>query len=177
MSNADFRDLILIGHVIRPQGLTGLLRIVSYAQSKETFLQAGSVFIPDERNKVQEREVVSIKPHGRVCLLQLAGVNSVEQAEHLRGAELYISKGDLIRDEDEYFHYELLGLNVYLVNGHYLGVLKKIFPTGSNDVYVVENKGKEFLIPAIHQVVREIQVAEKKMIISPLKGLLDLNEI
>jgi len=174
LNSADFRDLILIGHVIRPQGLTGLLRIVSYAQSEETFLQAGSVFIPDARNELEERGIISVKPHGRVYLLQLAGLNSAEQAENLRGAELFIPKNGLTRDEYEYFHYELLGLNVYLVNGHYLGVLKKIFPTGSNDVYVVENQGKEFLIPAIHQVVKEIHVAEKKMIISPLKGLLDL---
>lgn len=174
MSTTDPRDLILIGHVIRPQGLTGLLRIVSYAQSEETFLQAGSVFILSARNKPEERGVISVKPQGRVYLLKLAGLNSAEQAENFRGAELFIPKHGLTRDEGEYFYHELVGLNVYLVNGHYLGVLKKIFPTGSNDVYVVENQGKEFLIPAIHQVVREIHVAEKKMIISPLKGLLDL---
>jgi len=65
-------------------------------------------------------------------------------------------------------------LDVYLTTGQRLGVLKEIFPTLSNDVYVVESQGKEFLIPAIHEVVKEINIAQKRMIISPIKGLLDL---
>ena len=90
-------------------------------------------------------------------------------------AKYCIRKNSLIKtDEDEFFYYELLGLNVYLTTGQYLGAVKDIFPTGSNDVYVVEGLGKEFLIPAIHQVIKEINIAEKRMVISPLKGLLDL---
>jgi 16S rRNA processing protein RimM len=169
------RDLILIGRVTRPHGLTGLLRIVSYAQSKETFLEAGSVFLSKEQNELYERKVVSIRPYRSVFLLRLSGLNSIDEAEVFRGAGILIRKDCLVRkDEDEFFWYELLGLDVYLVTGQYLGVLKEIFPTGSNDVYVVENKGKEFLIPAIHQVVKEINLAEKRMVISPIKGLVDL---
>jgi len=102
-------------------------------------------------------------------------VNSFEQAEVFKAAKIYIRKDSLIKsDEDEFFYYELLGLDVYLATGQYLGVVKEIFPTGSNDVYVVEGQGKEFLIPAIHQVIKEINIAQKRMIISPIKGLLDL---
>jgi 16S rRNA processing protein RimM len=169
------RDLILIGRVTRPHGLTGLLRIVSYAQSKETFLEAGSVFLSKEQNELYERKVVSIRPYRSVFLLRLSGLNSIDEAEVFRGAGILIRKDCLVKkDEDEFFWYELLGLDVYLVTGQYLGVLKEIFPTGSNDVYVVENKGKEFLIPAIHQVVKEINLAQKRMVISPIKGLVDL---
>lgn len=175
MIKIGLRDLILIGRVTRPHGLTGLLRIVSYAQSKETFLEAGSVFLSKEQNELYERKVVSIRPYRSVFLLRLSGLNSIDEAEVFRGAGILIRKDCLVRkDEDEFFWYELLGLDVYLVTGQYLGVLKEIFPTGSNDVYVVENKGKEFLIPAIHQVVKEINLAEKRMVISPIKGLVDL---
>lgn len=65
-------------------------------------------------------------------------------------------------------------MEAYLTTGEYLGVVREIFPTGSNDVYVVEHEGKEFLIPAIHQVVREIDVSQRRMIVFPIKGLLDL---
>ena len=175
MIKVGLRNLILIGHVVRPQGLTGLLRIVSYAQSKETFLKAGSVFLKTGQNELYERKVVSIRAHRSAYLLRLSGLNSVDQAEFFRGAEILIRKGSLVkRDEDEFFWYELLGLDVYLTTGQYLGVLKEIFPTGSNDVYVVEGQGKEFLIPAIHQVVKEINIAQKRMVISPMMGLLDL---
>ena len=175
MSNIDLEDLILIGHVIRPHGLTGLLRIVSYAQPLETFLQAGSLFMDRGNSDFEEKKAIDIKPHGSFFLLRLSDLNSIEQAENFRKAGIYIKKDFLgEKEENEFFHYELLGLNVYLITGQYLGVVKEIFPTGSNDVYVVEGQGKEFLIPAIHQVIKEINIAQKRMIISPLKGLLDL---
>jgi len=175
LSKKRLRDLILIGHVIRAHGLAGLLRIVSYAQSKETFLQAGSVFLKTGQNELHEAKVVSVRPHRSWYHLRLSGLDSVEQVEIFKGAEILIRKDSLIKTgEDEFFWYELLGLEVYLTTGEYLGALKEIFPTGSNDVYVVENQGKEFLIPAVHQVVKEIDIPQKRMVISPMKGLLDL---
>jgi 16S rRNA processing protein RimM len=175
LSTVGLRDLILIGHVIRPQGIAGLLRIVSYAQSRETFFQAGSVFIEKGDNEFEEREVLEIKSWGSSSLLRLSGLNSIEEAERLRAARIFIRRDSLIKsDENEFFYYELLGLHVYLTTGQYLGVVKEIFPTGSNEVYVVEGEGKEYLIPAIYQVVKEINITEKRMIISPIKGLLDL---
>lgn len=149
--------------------------MVSYAQSSETFLEAGSVFLNKGQIEFEEKKVVSIRPHGSVYLLRLSGLDSVDQAEIFRGAEILIRKDSLIsKDEDEFFYYELLGLDVYLMTGQYLGVLKQVFPTGSNDVYVVENQGKEFLIPAVHQVVKEVNIPKKRMVILPIKGLLDL---
>ncbi len=175
MSKIDLKDLILIGQVVRPHGLTGLLRIVSYAESKETFLRAGSVFLDKGEDELFERRVVSIRAHSSVYLLKLSGLRSVDEAEFFRGAGILIGKDSVVRsDEDEFFWYELIGLDVYLITGQYLGVLKGIFPTGSNDVYVVENEGREFLIPAIHQVVKEINIAQKRMVISPMRGLLEL---
>lgn len=175
MSKVGLKDLILIGQVVRPHGLTGLLRIVSYAESKETFLRAGSVFLDKGEDELFERRVVSIRAHRSVYLLKLSGLRSVDEAEFFRGAGILIGKDSVVRsDEDEFFWYELIGLDVYLITGQYLGVLKGIFPTGSNDVYVVENEGREFLIPAIHQVVKEINRAQKRMVISPMRGLLDL---
>jgi len=175
LSKRERKDLIVIGHVIRPHGVTGLLRIVSYAQSRETFLEAGSVFVKTANNELLEKEVDSIQPHGSFFLMRLSGLDSAEQAEAFRGAEILIAKESLKKeDEEEFFWHELLGMEVYLTTGDYLGVVREIFPTGSNDVYVVEHEGKEYLIPAIHQVVREMDVSRRRMIISPMKGLLEL---
>jgi 16S rRNA processing protein RimM len=175
LSKVGLKDLILIGQVVRPHGLTGLLRIVSYAESKETFLRAGSVFLDKGEEELVERKVVSIRAHRSVYLLRLSGLRSVDEAQFFTGAGILIRKDSVVRsDEDEFFWYELIGLDVYLITGQYLGVLKGIFPTGSNDVYVVENEGREFLIPGIHQVVKEINIAQKRMVISPMRDLLDL---
>jgi 16S rRNA processing protein RimM len=175
LSKAGLKDLILIGQVVRPHGLTGLLRIVSYAESKETFLRAGSVFLDKGEEELFERKVVSIRAHRSVYLLKLSDLRSVDEAQFFTGAWILIRKDSVVRsDEDEFFWYELIGLDVYLITGQYLGVLKGIFPTGSNDVYVVENEGREFLIPGIQHVVKEINIAQKRMVITPMRGLLDL---
>jgi 16S rRNA processing protein RimM len=175
VKSAHRRDLIQIGHVIRLHGLTGLLRIVSYAQSGETFLKAGSVFIGKTEEDLEERNVVSIRKHGSVYLLKVSGSESVETAEELQGADIFICREALPeKEEGEFFHFELLGLDVYLEDGQYLGILKKIFPTGSNDVYVVEGRGKQYLVPALYQVVKQVNLSEKKMVISPMGDLLDL---
>lgn len=175
MGQKDLKDLILIGHVIRPHGLTGQLRIVSYSESKETFFRAGSVFLSLDKKEFFENEVVSLKFQGSAYILRLSHINSVDAAERYKGAEILISKESLTKkDTDEFFWYELIGLDVYLLSGKYLGVLKRIFSTGANDVYIVEGEGREYLIPATHQVIKEIIIGDKKMIISPIKGLLDI---
>jgi 16S rRNA processing protein RimM len=138
-------------------------------------LRAGSVFIGKASEELEECNVASIREHGSLHLLKLSGVDSVGKAEEFRGAEICIRKEVLTeKEEGEFFHFELLDLSVYLDTGQYVGVLKRIFQTGSNDVYVVKGQGKEYLIPAIYQVVKEVNLSEKRMVISPMKGLLDL---
>jgi 16S rRNA processing protein RimM len=173
--NNRLEDLILIGRVIKSHGLTGLLRIVSYAQSKETFLRAGSVFLKTNQNELHEGKVLSIRPHRSWHLLRLSGLGSREHFSALKGAEILIRRETLQeKQEDEFYWFELLGLEVYLTTGDYVGVLSEVFPTGSNDVYVVRDRGREYLIPGIYEVVKEIDLSGNRMIISPLKGLLDL---
>ena len=175
MNSTHPRDFVRIGHVIHPHGVTGLLRIVSYAQSRETFLRAGSVFLGKTGEELKECSVVSIREHGSQYLLKVSGVGSVQKAQELRDTEIFIRKEVLAeKEEGEYFHFELLDLSVYLDTGQYLGTLKRIFQTGSNDVYVVQGREKEYLIPAIYQVVKEVDLSGRRMVISPMEGLLDL---
>ena len=110
--------------------------------------------------------------------MKLEGLNTLEEAEKYRGAAILI-KGDLLPREgdEEYFWHELIGLEVYLSGGEYVGTIKHILPTGSNDIYVVQEGKTELLIPAIHDVVKEIDLINNRMIISEVEGLLDLNEV
>lgn len=178
MSKASPEDLLLVGKVIRPHGLAGLIRIWSYAQTEESFLNAGTVFLKSDRDEIQEYRILTVKPHGTVFLMELDGLTSLEDAKRFRGAEILIRKDSLrCESEDEYFWFELIGLKVYLNTGRYIGILRDILETGSNDIYVVREGDAEFLIPAIHEVVEEIDLENKKMIIAEMEGLLDLNEV
>jgi 16S rRNA processing protein RimM len=170
-------NLLLVGKVIRPHGLGGLLRIWSYAESEKTFLNSGKVFLGLASAEPREYRVLSIVPYKKAFLMRLEGLNTLNEAETYRNAAILIERAGLAREgEGEYFWHELMGLEVYLNTGEYIGTVKHILRTGGNDIYVVQKGEKEVLVPAIHDVVQEIDLAGKKMIVSEMEGLLDLNE-
>jgi 16S rRNA processing protein RimM len=170
-------NLLLVGKVIGPHGLGGLLRIWSYAESERTFLNSGKVFLGLASGEPHEYRVLSVVPHKNAFLMRLEGLSTLNAAESYRNAAILIEKTGLEREgEGEYFWHELIGLEVYVTTGEFIGTVKRIFATGSNDIYVVQKGKKEILIPAIHDVVQEVDLAGKRMIISEMEGLLDLNE-
>ncbi|MFO7986057.1 MAG: ribosome maturation factor RimM [Desulfatiglandaceae bacterium] len=168
---------VLLGKVIRPHGLQGLLRIQSYAQSERSFLDAGAIGLKPVSGGFQKHEMLSLRPHKKGYVMKLSGVTSIDQAEALRGAEIWIDPDSLFREADEYFWYELLGLEVYLDSGEYVGVISRIIQTGSHDIYEATDDDREVFIPATHEVVQKIDLGNKKMTISPIPGLLELNEV
>ena len=178
MSKVSPEDLLLMGKVVRPHGIEGALRIKSYAQSEESFLSAGTVSLRSSSGDIREYAVSSVRPHKNILLMKLEGLNTLEEAEKYREATILRQRDSLPREGDEeYFWHELIGLEVYLSGGEYVGTIKHILPTGSNDIYVVQEGKKEVLIPAVHDVVREIDLTNNRMIISEVEGLLDLNEV
>jgi 16S rRNA processing protein RimM len=178
LSRIHLEDLLEIGRVIRPHGLAGLLRIQSYAQSEGSFLDAGTVYLHTRSGDIHEYPVESVRPQKSVHLMNLVGLDSLDAAEEYRDAKILIRRNALRREqEDEFFWYELIGLSVYLRSGEYIGTIEEVLPTGSHDIYVAREGKQEILIPAVHEVVEEIDIDNRKMIISEVKGLLDLNEV
>jgi 16S rRNA processing protein RimM len=171
-------NLLLVGKVLRPHGLRGQLKIYAYARSDATFPGAGSIFLREQTGKLSEFTIVSLRSGKAAFFVELAGLSSLTEAEAYRGADVLVSKDALPRkEEDEYFWYELLGLEVFLESGEYLGSISDIIATGSNDIYVIKRGESEVLIPGTHEIIREIDLETGKMTIHSVEGLLDLHEI
>ncbi|OPX37656.1 MAG: 16S rRNA processing protein RimM [Desulfobacteraceae bacterium 4484_190.2] len=177
MPRASSGSLLLVGKVIGPHGLGGLLRIWAYARSEASFLDAETVMLRSVSGETHEYTVTYIRPHKNFFLMRLDGLSAVGEAAEYRGADIFVNKEAVARSDDEYFWYELLGLKVYLDTGQYVGTISEIIPTKAHDIYVVKEGDKEVCIPAIYEVVKEIDIANKKMVISALEGLLELNEV
>ncbi|MBW2021798.1 MAG: 16S rRNA processing protein RimM [Deltaproteobacteria bacterium] len=170
-------DLVIIGKVRRPHGLKGLLVVESYAESWKSFVKAGSVFLTDTSGSLKEYRVSSAKPYKRAVLLKLDGIESINEAEAFKDSNIMANKRCFKKASDEeFFWFELLGLKVYCEDGSYVGRLSQIIPTPANDVYVVREKKQEYLIPATWEVVREVDLERGTMIISPLDGMLEIDE-
>ncbi|MCP4681515.1 MAG: 16S rRNA processing protein RimM [Desulfobacterales bacterium] len=170
-------SLLLVGKVIRPHGLTGLLRVWAYAGREASFPDEETVCLRSVSGMMREYTITSARFHKNIFLMELEGLRSIEEAEEYRGADILIRKDSLPREEDTYFWHELLGLKVYLDTGEYLGSISRILPTNGNDIYIAKKGDKEVFIPAVHEVVKQIDLENGKIIISAMEGLLDLNEI
>lgn len=163
---------ILIGKVVRTQGIKGLIRVKPFADI-ETFMTAETLFLGSGDIDPVRFNVLSAKQHQGAILLGLEGVKNMSQAEKLVGTNIYTDREALPELADgEYYWFEVLGLEVFTEDGQYLGKIKEIFPTGSNDVYVVRDKTKEYLIPAIEDVVKKIDLSDGRATIHLIKGLL-----
>ena len=109
-----------------------------------------------------------------MVIAKFEGYDTVEQAQTLRDKVLYISRDDVELEEGTYFIKDLIGLKVVdKDSGKEYGVIKDVFQTGANDVYTIKNGDKEYLIPAIADVVQDTDIEAGIMTITPLKGLFD----
>jgi 16S rRNA processing protein RimM len=160
---------IVVGQINSPWGLRGHVKVTPLTSNPER-LQPGAVVLVDG----QRREIVDVRsPKGYPCI-QFEGVRDMHTAEQLRGTIIEIDEDDLpsLPEGTHYIH-DLVGLRV-VANGEELGTLVEVLHTGANDVYLVRRDGRrDALIPAIPDVIREIDIEAGQMVIEPLPGLLD----
>ena len=162
-----------IGQIVNTQGLKGEVRVYPYVDDINRFDELENFYL--EKNFNQEFEVERVRYKGNMVIMKIKGVDSVEMAERLKTKNLYVSRENSVDlDEDEFFIAHLIGLDVFTVAGEKVGTLKDVLQYSANDVYVVKgDNDKEYLIPSTLKFVPEINIEEKKMIIDPIKGMLD----
>ncbi len=166
---------VLLGKITAPHGIRGQLRIFLFSGDFDSIAGLDSVFLKAPNGALEKFEVAATAAHGKKFLLTLEGFNSVNQVLHLVGRELYVTWEQLPPlAEGEYYWTDLVGLRVVTDVGETLGTLTEIIPTGSNDVYVVQGNEREILLPALEDVVLEVNLADGVMKVSPPEGLLDL---
>jgi 16S rRNA processing protein RimM len=161
-----------IGRIIKPHGLKGSLKVLSYLESDDLSAFSDKLLIKLADDKTAFYSLKSLKVRGRFCYLEIEGIESIEQAEPLIGCPVLVHVDKLAPlPEDEYYWQELIGLEVVTEEGRSLGKLERIFPTGSNDVYVCGTGENEILLPAIAEVVRKIDLEKGMMVVRLLEGL------
>ncbi len=169
--------LIPVGRIVRPHGIKGLLRIVSYSGTAASFTDVKNVFFRSASGDIRRFTVKAITPHKNVFLMQVTELCSADGAEAYRDAEILVEKALLLREPEAFFWQEILGLRVYTQTGLFLGRVSRIIPTGGHDIYVVGSDEKEVYLPATAEVINEITLETGKMVVSPTEDLLKLNEI
>jgi 16S rRNA processing protein RimM len=165
-----------IGQVVAPFGLHGELKMRLLTDIPNRFTELETVYLgPSHRGY----RIVGVRPYkGEMVVLTLEHVTDADTAEKLRNADVTIPLSQLAKlPPGSYYQHDILGLQVITLQGRQerlLGTIKDIIVTGGNDVYVIKAPdGKEILIPAIKDVVKQVDLNRKMMYIDAIEGLLD----
>jgi 16S rRNA processing protein RimM len=169
-------DFLAVGKVRRPHGVAGDVLVEIYTDFPERFQPGATVYAGENHvPMVISRQ----RSHNDGLLLAFIGFSTPEEVSRFRNQILYIKGTEAIELPDgEYYFHDLLGLSVADESGEPLGEVTEIMETGANDVYVVTNKaGRELLLPAISEVIREVDLVSKSMKVHLLPGLLDNGDL
>ncbi len=162
-----------IGQIVNTFGIKGMVKVKPFTDDIRRFDELKTVYV-EKNNNQTEYEIEEVKYHKDMVLIKFKGIDKVVQAEMLRNSYLTVSRDSVEKlEEGRYYIVDLLGLEVYTDEQVLLGTLEDIFNTGSNDIYVVKDKqGKQILLPAIQDVIKQIDIENKKIIVHLLPGLI-----
>lgn len=165
-------DILEIGQIVNTRGLKGEVKINSFSEDSKRFEKLDEVYIKEGKD-YKALKINKVTYNKNQVIIKFEKIDTIEQAEELRNKYVYVKKSQLGKlPEGVYYIADLIGLDVYEENGNYLGKVYDIFPTKSNDVYVVKNElGMQKLLPGIDEVLKEINLKEGKIIVNIIEGL------
>jgi len=166
-------EFITIGKVVSTQGNKGEFKVLPLTDSADRFKNITSIFIRKNINR-KTLNIEKIRFKENMVILKSKDIENINDAKMIVGYYLEVKRENAVKlPKDTYFVFEIIGLEVYTEKNILLGKVENVISTGSNDVYVVKKKDKEELfIPAIHDVVKDIDLEKKRITINMVDGLI-----
>ena len=161
---------LVIGEILRPQGLKGEVKVRVLTDFPEHFGMLTTVYL----GQALEPEIVEgTRFNNGYALIKFAGYDDRTAAESLRGALVQIPPEEAMPlEEDEYYLYQIVGLAAWTLQGEYLGRVREVLITGANDVFIVRGPKGEILLPAIEEVIQEIDLEAGRLTVMLMEGLM-----
>lgn len=164
---------IRIGKILNTQGNRGALRVLPLTDYLERFQKMARVQV-SINDLIRELSIEDTYFHKKYIIIKFKEIQDMNTAGELKGGFLVVTRDELVPlPEDSFYIFDLIGLEVFESGGGCLGILTDIIQTGSNDVYVVETEAKPLLIPALKQVVKEIDLDGRRIVVQIPEGLED----
>jgi 16S rRNA processing protein RimM len=166
---------LAVGTLRRSHGIRGDMLVEVLTDFPERLKPGTSLYVGDKK---QALKITRRRPHNEGMILGFEGISTAEQTAKYRAQTVYVlAEGRPSLPEGEYYHHQVIGLNVVDESGAALGVITEIIETGANDVYVVKNADeREILLPALKQVLLDVNLETKTMRVHLLPGLVDGGE-
>lgn len=161
-----------IGQIVNTFGIKGMVKVKPFTDNIERFSNLEKIYIKNKSGQT-EYKIQEVKYHKNMVLIKFEGIENPEQADLLRNSYLIVDREtEEPLEAGRYYIVDMIGLDVFTDDNEYIGKLEDIYNTGSNDIYVVKNElGKQVLLPAIEDVIKNIDMDNKKVIVHLIPGL------
>ncbi|MGN1328012.1 MAG: ribosome maturation factor RimM [Clostridia bacterium] len=162
-----------LGQIVNTFGIKGQVKVNSFTADIRRFEELKQIYI-EKKNELKLFEIEQVNYSKNTVILKLKGIESLDEAEKLRNCYIKINRKDVKKlPEGTYYIVDLIGLEVYTDEDKLLGKVDDIYNTGSNDIYVVKDElGKQILLPAIKDVIKQIDLENGKIIVHLIQGLI-----
>ena len=166
-------DLFRVGVIANTHGIRGEVKVFPttddpkrYEWLKEVLLDTGKEKLPLEISRVRFFK--------NLVIVKFKGIDNINDIEKYKGSDLFVTRENAVPlEEDEYYIADIIGAVAYTEDGEKFGILKDVLETGANLVYVIGHEGKDVLVPAIPDCVKDVDVEWKKIVVHILPGLMD----
>ncbi len=161
-------DRIKVGKIVSAVGIRGEVKVYPYTDYPERFEELAGVYAKEEWLEPEK-----IRYHKNMVIIKFHGVDDRNSAEALRDRFLEIDKKDLRQlDVDEYFIFDLIGLEAQDQEGRKIGRVSDVIQNSAQDLYEIEHiDGKKYFVPAVREFVTDIDINRGIMKIKPIEGL------
>ncbi|MGL5531787.1 MAG: ribosome maturation factor RimM [Culicoidibacterales bacterium] len=170
-------EYVRVGKIVNTHGIRGEVKIMASTDfASERFKKGSTLYIFDSKNELVETVTVkSHRVHKNMDLVLFEGLENINLVERFKTMVVKFAKDQKedVLAEDEFYYEDIIGCEAFTTAGESIGVVADILETGANDVWVIKRKGQNnVLVPYVDQFVESIDVANKKVVIIPVPGLL-----
>jgi 16S rRNA processing protein RimM len=168
--------LVAIGEIGRPHGVRGEVRVTPLTDHPERFARLSECLLWDEaRDRRLPCRIRTARAQGDALVVALAGYDSPEAVRALTGWLLAVPESEVLpAPEGHFYPWQLVGCRVLTEDGREIGSVLRIEGSGAQDLWVVGAAGREHLVPAVADIVREVDLDGRRIVIRPPEGLLEL---
>lgn len=168
------QQLVPVGEIVGTHGIQGWLKLKPYNPKTAGLSLIRKVSL-EKGGTHSHHRLQAFKGHKGHILIKLEGTDGINEAEKWVSATLSVAEDSLQPlNPGEYYYYQVLGLDVYNAQGEWVGILTRIWSKRGGDLYVVKGTSKEYLIPAVKEMIEKIDLPARKIIINLPPGLLEL---
>lgn len=160
-----------IGKIINTHGIKGELKVYPLTDHVDRFDTLGEAYIGEEKLMVK---AIDVKYNKGMPIIRFDGFDNINQVLKYKEEYLYVDDENLTElPEGHYFIFDLIDCKVEDMEGNYIGILKDIIKNPTNDVYVIKDDDNEYLVPAVTEFVKEINMDNKLIRIDPIEGMIE----